>query len=289
MADMYELLSDNLTRLRKSRGLTQADLANILKYSDKSVSKWETGETLPSLETLVHLSDFYGIPVEVYVETTDSALVSNGIYSVKSNAWIKFPDINSIPEVDMSAVDPILQPYLDRYEEVIENPSFEAIDSLITDIYKERQDGLTRSEYDPHALTFKEFRNRGYLDNLKELKNKVLSDELSLGSTKAKSAEETFPLDEEVEIPHLSSADIYQYKLQIQQKTGHQPLIFTNGRFTINNIKEDEVDIVLAKLKQQKFIKDCHKIASGKYDFSKMSFMSMPSRYFTINGTLNIV
>lgn len=64
MADMYEILSDNLTRLRKSRGLTQADLANILKYSDKSVSKWETGETLPSLETLVHLSDFYGIPVD---------------------------------------------------------------------------------------------------------------------------------------------------------------------------------------------------------------------------------
>ena len=64
MADMYEILRDNLTRLRKSRGLTQADLANILKYSDKSVSKWETGETLPSIETLVHLSDFYGIPVD---------------------------------------------------------------------------------------------------------------------------------------------------------------------------------------------------------------------------------
>ena len=64
MTDLYEILRDNLTRLRKSRGLTQADLANILKYSDKSVSKWETGETLPSIETLVHLSDFYGIPVD---------------------------------------------------------------------------------------------------------------------------------------------------------------------------------------------------------------------------------
>ena len=233
--------------------------------------------------------NFYGIPVEVYVETTNSALVSNGIYSVKSNAWIKFPDMNAIPEVDMSKVDPILQPYLDRYEEVIENPSFDAIDSLITDIYKERQDGLTRSEYDPHALTFKEFRNRGYLDNLKELKNKVLSDELSLSVTDSEKAEVAFPLDEEVEIPHLSSSDMYQYRLQIQQKTGHQPLIFANGRFTINNIKEDEVDAIVHILKQQKFIKDCHKIASGKYDFSKMSFTKIPSRYFTINGTLNIV
>ena len=61
---MYEILRDNLVRLRKNRGLTQVELAEILKYSDKSVSKWETGETLPSIETLVHLSDFYGVPVD---------------------------------------------------------------------------------------------------------------------------------------------------------------------------------------------------------------------------------
>ncbi len=64
MIGMYEILRDNLVRLRKNRGLTQVELAEILKYSDKSVSKWETGETLPSIETLVHLSDFYGVPVD---------------------------------------------------------------------------------------------------------------------------------------------------------------------------------------------------------------------------------
>lgn len=64
MTDMYEILRDNLVRLRKSRQLTQAELAEILQYSDKSVSKWETGETLPSIETLVNISDFYGIPVD---------------------------------------------------------------------------------------------------------------------------------------------------------------------------------------------------------------------------------
>lgn len=64
MIGMYEILRDNLVRLRKNRGLTQVELAEILKYSDKSVSKWETGETLPSIETLVHLSDFYGVAVD---------------------------------------------------------------------------------------------------------------------------------------------------------------------------------------------------------------------------------
>jgi len=64
MDRMYETLSDNLVRLRKSRNLTQAEFADILKYSDKSVSKWETGEALPNLETLLAISDFYGISID---------------------------------------------------------------------------------------------------------------------------------------------------------------------------------------------------------------------------------
>ena len=61
---MYEILSDNLVRLRKSRKLTQAEFADIIKYSDKSVSKWETGMSVPSLETLVEIADFYGMTID---------------------------------------------------------------------------------------------------------------------------------------------------------------------------------------------------------------------------------
>ncbi len=61
---MYEILRENLIKLRKNKGITQVELADILKYSDKTVSKWETGETLPTIETLVKISDFYGISVD---------------------------------------------------------------------------------------------------------------------------------------------------------------------------------------------------------------------------------
>ena len=61
---MYEILSDNLVRLRKSRKLTQAEFADIIKYSDKSVSKWETGMSVPGLETLVEIANFYGISID---------------------------------------------------------------------------------------------------------------------------------------------------------------------------------------------------------------------------------
>ena len=64
MENLYEVLSDNLIRLRKSKNLTQAEFANIIKYSDKSVSKWETGSAVPNLETLISISEFYGVTVD---------------------------------------------------------------------------------------------------------------------------------------------------------------------------------------------------------------------------------
>lgn len=64
MENIYEILSDNLVRLRKSKKITQAELANILKYSDKTVSKWENGEAMPTLETLVRISEYYEVSVD---------------------------------------------------------------------------------------------------------------------------------------------------------------------------------------------------------------------------------
>ena len=68
MNNMHEILSDNSTRLRKSRNLTQAEFADIIKYSDKSVSKWETGMSVPSLETLVEIAEFYGMSLDDLVK-----------------------------------------------------------------------------------------------------------------------------------------------------------------------------------------------------------------------------
>ena len=394
--------------------------------------------------------NFYGIPVEVYVETDDTPLRSNGIYSVKDNDWIKEPDQESIPEIDNDKVNELVQPYEDRFNEIKENPSVEAIDQLITDIYDERKEGMSKEdgEYSYPNLCFKEFRNRGYLDQLKDLRAEVLSKDLSLeslhedvmetskqviakqlgvpyetavadikkmiedalewedmpividaleiyGSRRFGKPKETsdldvalfyhsadeddrvreddlfnclnsgfgdeddydddyddeddededdeygdawddseyddtydghmyyrgYPLDinphedftpEEIKnymlrastykkeetwlasMQHplderLSNSDIYSYRIKLQQITGHQGLVFNNGHFTINNIREDEVDQILSLLnREKKFIKNCHKIASGKWDFNHMKFMNMPSRYYTINGEFNI-
>ncbi len=47
----------NIAATRKARGLTQAELAERINYSDKAVSKWERGESLPDVLTLLRIAE----------------------------------------------------------------------------------------------------------------------------------------------------------------------------------------------------------------------------------------
>ena len=53
----------NIAAYRKRTGLTQAGLAEKLNYSDKAVSKWERGESVPDVVTLVQLAEQFGVTV----------------------------------------------------------------------------------------------------------------------------------------------------------------------------------------------------------------------------------
>lgn len=53
----------NIAAHRKRANLTQAGLAQKLNYSDKAVSKWERGESMPDVVTLVQLAEQFGISV----------------------------------------------------------------------------------------------------------------------------------------------------------------------------------------------------------------------------------
>lgn len=56
-------LGANIVAHRKRCGLTQAKLAEQLNYSDKAVSKWERGESVPDVLTLAQLAELFGITV----------------------------------------------------------------------------------------------------------------------------------------------------------------------------------------------------------------------------------
>ena len=67
MANIKSIVAKNLTELRKEENLTQGALAKMLNYSDKAVSKWECGDSLPDLETLKNLAEFYGVTLDYLV------------------------------------------------------------------------------------------------------------------------------------------------------------------------------------------------------------------------------
>ena len=61
--------SQNLIYYRKKLGLTQLQLANKLNYSDKAVSKWENGDTLPDIVVFSCIADFFKITVNDLLKT----------------------------------------------------------------------------------------------------------------------------------------------------------------------------------------------------------------------------
>lgn len=57
----------NITQYRKKLGMTQAELAQKLNYSDKAVSKWERVESVPDVLTLADIAEQFGISVDILV------------------------------------------------------------------------------------------------------------------------------------------------------------------------------------------------------------------------------
>lgn len=64
MKSLNEIVGENLTFLRKKAGFTQLEFGEKFSYSDKTVSKWENGSVLPSVDILKQIADFYGVSTD---------------------------------------------------------------------------------------------------------------------------------------------------------------------------------------------------------------------------------
>ena len=68
--ELHRSITENLLLYRRLHGFTQAQLAECLGYSDKSVSKWERGEAIPDIDVLYTLSEIYGVTVSELIGQT---------------------------------------------------------------------------------------------------------------------------------------------------------------------------------------------------------------------------
>lgn len=122
-----------------------------------------------------------GIDVEVYVEDVTSGVNSNGIYSVLNNKWIKKPVM--LTDIKTPNITKQLQVWTDMINKVLSANNAESIEKTIDELYMVRKNGLAISgEYGAGNTLFKEIRNIGLLDALKDAYKKTRSKELSLES-----------------------------------------------------------------------------------------------------------
>ena len=68
----------NIASYRKHLGMTQAGLAEKLNYSDKAVSKWERGESVPDVLILCQLAELFQITVNELLEDPDKLPENSG-------------------------------------------------------------------------------------------------------------------------------------------------------------------------------------------------------------------
>ena len=122
-----------------------------------------------------------GISVEVYVEDIQVGVVSNGIYSVYTDSWIRFPVKQQVVE------PPVITDTVNRWKKYIDssidNWNREDVVQAINTLYMIRKNSIAvDGEYGAGNYLFKELRNAGYLDKLKAALDNRIETELSLES-----------------------------------------------------------------------------------------------------------
>lgn len=79
LSELKLIAASNLINLRTRAGLTQAELGTKLNYSDKNISKWERGESIPDAFVLTQLAELYGVKVDYILTPHDSVDAPQGM------------------------------------------------------------------------------------------------------------------------------------------------------------------------------------------------------------------
>ena len=65
---LKSVIAGNIADLRRKHKMTQMDLAEKLNYTDKAISKWERGESIPDVLVLKSIADLFGVTVDYLLE-----------------------------------------------------------------------------------------------------------------------------------------------------------------------------------------------------------------------------
>lgn len=259
-----------------------------------------------------HSVKFYGIPVEIFVEVEDkngleeaktpAPLKSAGVYSVLDDKWLKEPEAAEIPDVDQEAVDAAVGEWTDRYQgllaeigECVDMPTaieslceasdqanikLSKIDEFLSDAYDLRAASLAaEGEFGIGNLVFKELRNRGILDRLKDLRNEIESKDYSLPDDAEQ--EPTATENDRLATPFEKA------KNQLFSTAKNYSIdVDCSGKFTIKNLSMGEAKFLIDKLSKANFAANVSQKESGQFDLRTVSPSRLPNRFIEISGEL---
>ena len=89
-------MSDRIQYLRKTKGISQEELADKVGVSRQAVSKWESEQSTPDLEKVIIMSDFFGVTTDYILKgiepVTDkeqkSKEIASKILYISSTAFV---------------------------------------------------------------------------------------------------------------------------------------------------------------------------------------------------------
>lgn len=155
---------------------TKVDL--VREYLDMKKNEWnEAHDNL----------NMFGFKVECYVEHKDDKAISNGIYSLNKNKWIKKPsesshDLTELQMVKvklvtssiMTKIDDLIQMFYETQDEYELRSLDNEVTDLLVDIKQLRKKGLELDgEQSTNNLSYKLLRRFGYLDKIWDIKHKI--------------------------------------------------------------------------------------------------------------------
>lgn len=209
-----------------------------------------------------HNIEIKGIPVELYIEDVNAITLSNGIYSLVEDKWIKKPvkDIE-IHEVNISEE---LKSYRQVIDEALNSNNSDYLRYVYNKLFMIRRNGLAiNGEYSKGNQLFKTLRNDGTIDKIRNKLNETIDKELSLESLnesykdseefkqlsrqlhdlsierdklKDEEPEVTYPSDEEMRIACGFDEDTWKSCSRFEKKTYYE--MFSGSNDDVKNHDE---------------------------------------------------
>lgn len=157
------------------------DLHLIVKFDpDRRLLLRQLYDTKKNQFNFTYDINIKGIDVELYVQDSEQAHTSAGIYSVLDDKWIKIPE-NVEDTVNRLGVKEKYKNYIGKIRVALRSTQVEPVKKVLDDIKNMRVHGLsTNGELGVDNVTFKVLRAKGHIEKLRNHISKLEADNLSL-------------------------------------------------------------------------------------------------------------